>query len=177
MCGDASWIEGNWLLLCDGPGCEKAYHTMCLRPTLDAVPEGDWLCPSCDPNPAKAAPSAAPSFAPSVAPSIAAAPTPKAATSGATSGGKRKATSPPKPTCGGVASSAAAMAAAVVAKAAAARAAAARAAAEKAAAKAAAAEKAAEKAAAAAAELNSIERVIDVRPRVLAPMIRKTHEA
>lgn len=52
VCGDGTWIEGNWLLLCDGltptgAQCEGAYHTMCLDPVLDAVPEGDWLCPVC----------------------------------------------------------------------------------------------------------------------------------
>ena len=48
-----TWIEGNWLLLCDGDGCNKAYHTLCLRPKLDAVPEGDWLCPTCAPKDAE----------------------------------------------------------------------------------------------------------------------------
>ena len=42
-----TWIDGNWLLLCDGEGCNMAYHTLCLQPQLDAVPEGDWFCPSC----------------------------------------------------------------------------------------------------------------------------------
>ena len=46
-CGIDTWIEGNWLLLCDGKGCERAYHTRCLSPSLDAVPEGDWMCPVC----------------------------------------------------------------------------------------------------------------------------------
>ena len=49
-CGEGWWAEGNWVLLCDGPGCERAYHTKCLRPALDAVPEGDWLCPACAPQ-------------------------------------------------------------------------------------------------------------------------------
>lgn len=43
-----TWIEGNWLLLCDGPGCPRAYHTLCLCPQLEVVPEGDWLCPACE---------------------------------------------------------------------------------------------------------------------------------
>jgi hypothetical protein len=34
------------LLLCDM--CDRAAHTFCCRPPLDAVPEGDWFCPSCD---------------------------------------------------------------------------------------------------------------------------------
>jgi len=50
-CGVATWVEeeervpGNWLLLCDA--CPKAYHTRCLATPLEAVPEGDWLCPCC----------------------------------------------------------------------------------------------------------------------------------
>ena len=44
-CGVETWIEGNWLLLCDK--CPKAYHTRCLQPALDAVPDGEWLCPRC----------------------------------------------------------------------------------------------------------------------------------
>ena len=35
------------MLLCDGLSCENAYHQKCLSPPLNAVPEGDWLCPSC----------------------------------------------------------------------------------------------------------------------------------
>ena len=34
VCGDHTWIEGNWLLLCDGDGCNNAYHTRCLNPML-----------------------------------------------------------------------------------------------------------------------------------------------
>ena len=45
MCGVETWVEGNWLLLCDT--CPRAYHTQCLQPALEAVPEGDWLCPCC----------------------------------------------------------------------------------------------------------------------------------
>lgn len=48
VCAIATWVEGDWMLLCDGPGCERAYHTQCLSPPLDEVPEGDWLCPSCN---------------------------------------------------------------------------------------------------------------------------------
>lgn len=33
------------LLLCDG--CDTALHRHCLRPVLDTVPAGDWLCPAC----------------------------------------------------------------------------------------------------------------------------------
>ena len=37
----------NWdlMLLCDN--CNGGYHTYCLDPPLEAVPDGDWLCPSC----------------------------------------------------------------------------------------------------------------------------------
>ena len=48
-CGVETWIEGNWLLLCDT--CPKAYHTRCLPTPLEAVPEGDWACPTCNPPP------------------------------------------------------------------------------------------------------------------------------
>lgn len=34
-------------LLCDGRGCDRAYHIYCLSPPLAAVPRGRWLCPSC----------------------------------------------------------------------------------------------------------------------------------
>ena len=32
------------MLVCD---CKAGYHIYCLKPPLDAVPEDDWLCPSC----------------------------------------------------------------------------------------------------------------------------------
>ena len=35
-------------LLCDGEGCEKAYHLHCLQPPLSQVPTGTWLCPECN---------------------------------------------------------------------------------------------------------------------------------
>ena len=41
VCSIGTWIEGNWLLLCDGPGCDKAVHTQCLDVPLDSVPEVD----------------------------------------------------------------------------------------------------------------------------------------
>ena len=46
-CALAVWAPGNEMLLCDGPGCQGAYHLSCLSPPLGAVPEGNWLCPSC----------------------------------------------------------------------------------------------------------------------------------
>eukprot|EP00794_Sanderia_malayensis_P010905 gene10905-12064_t len=33
------------VLLCDI--CDAAYHTLCLRPPLMTIPEGDWNCPYC----------------------------------------------------------------------------------------------------------------------------------
>ena len=48
-CGIDTWVPGNELLLCDGDGCESAYHIRCLAPPLDEVPEGTWLCPRCAP--------------------------------------------------------------------------------------------------------------------------------
>ena len=50
VCGVETWIEGNWLLLCDGENCRRAYHTQCVTPALSVVPEYDWLCPYCDPK-------------------------------------------------------------------------------------------------------------------------------
>lgn len=47
MCHLVTWVEGNWMLLCDGPGCNRGYHTLCLDPPLRAVPAGDWLCMHC----------------------------------------------------------------------------------------------------------------------------------
>ena len=52
-CAVGTWREGNWLLLCDGDGCGAAYHTACLRPPLRAVPDDEWLCPSCAPPPGR----------------------------------------------------------------------------------------------------------------------------
>ena len=48
-CAIAMWAPGNEMLLCDGPGCENAYHLFCLRPPLSTVPAGEWLCPKCKP--------------------------------------------------------------------------------------------------------------------------------
>ena len=33
------------LLLCDG--CDEAYHTYCLQPQLETIPDGDWFCAGC----------------------------------------------------------------------------------------------------------------------------------
>ena len=83
VCGVHTWIDGNWLLLCDGPGCEAAYHTQCLDPSLSEVPEGDWFCPACAPPAAASATpasSAAGSRPPSVSASGVTVPTASAAT-------------------------------------------------------------------------------------------------
>lgn len=34
------------LLLCDND-CGREYHTFCLTPPLEKIPEGDWYCPRC----------------------------------------------------------------------------------------------------------------------------------
>eukprot|EP00951_Prasinocladus_malaysianus_P022989 scaffold194176_cov34-Prasinocladus_malaysianus.AAC.1 len=33
------------MLLCDG--CDKGFHTFCLKPALQCIPEGDWFCGGC----------------------------------------------------------------------------------------------------------------------------------
>mmetsp|Transcript_38276 Transcript_38276/g.84038 ORF Transcript_38276/g.84038 Transcript_38276/m.84038 type:complete len:473 (-) Transcript_38276:63-1481(-) len=35
------------ILLCEG--CNDEYHTYCLRPALNSIPEGDWFCDLCKP--------------------------------------------------------------------------------------------------------------------------------
>nr|PNR40505.1 hypothetical protein PHYPA_017907 [Physcomitrium patens] len=35
------------MLLCDGETCDEAFHLFCLKFPLQAIPEGDWLCPLC----------------------------------------------------------------------------------------------------------------------------------
>jgi hypothetical protein len=42
----ASAHSGELLLLCDG--CGKSYHTTCLNPPLDYIPDGDWFCSLCE---------------------------------------------------------------------------------------------------------------------------------
>ena len=37
----------EYMLLCDG--CDHGYHTYCLKPALQSVPEGDWFCQNCSP--------------------------------------------------------------------------------------------------------------------------------
>jgi hypothetical protein len=39
--------DTNTILMCDGQGCENAYHLYCLTPQLSSTPEGSWFCPPC----------------------------------------------------------------------------------------------------------------------------------
>ena len=48
-CGRTAAWPGNDILLCDGAGCDGAFHQLCLRPALVDVPEGEWLCSRCAP--------------------------------------------------------------------------------------------------------------------------------
>ena len=34
------------MLLCDG--CDKGFHTYCVDPPIEVIPEGDWFCPECE---------------------------------------------------------------------------------------------------------------------------------
>ena len=36
------------MLICDG--CDKGFHTFCLKPKVSAIPEGEWKCPTCAPQ-------------------------------------------------------------------------------------------------------------------------------
>jgi ubiquitin C-terminal hydrolase len=47
MCSSASDAEN--MLLCDQ--CDRGYHIQCLKPPLDKIPEGGWLCDICIHNP------------------------------------------------------------------------------------------------------------------------------
>ena len=37
--------DEEYALLCDS--CDGCYHTFCLVPQLEAIPEGEWHCTSC----------------------------------------------------------------------------------------------------------------------------------
>ncbi|CAH0765490.1 unnamed protein product [Bemisia tabaci] len=41
--------DGGELLCCDS--CPSAYHTFCLSPPLQDIPDGDWKCPRCSAKP------------------------------------------------------------------------------------------------------------------------------
>ncbi|XP_067866303.1 tyrosine-protein kinase BAZ1B isoform X2 [Heterodontus francisci] len=43
--------EDDKLILCDE--CNKAFHLFCLRPALYVIPDGEWLCPACQPATAR----------------------------------------------------------------------------------------------------------------------------
>lgn len=43
--------DGGELLCCDA--CPLAYHTYCLNPPLEVVPDGEWRCPRCSVEPLK----------------------------------------------------------------------------------------------------------------------------
>ena len=43
LCGSGE--DEASLLLCDG--CDGAHHLTCIRPLLNAVPEGEWYCEVC----------------------------------------------------------------------------------------------------------------------------------
>ena len=38
-CRGTDTHPGNEIMLCDGDGCERAWHQLCLRPALIDVPE------------------------------------------------------------------------------------------------------------------------------------------
>lgn len=44
----ASTEEQREMIECDH--CGKNWHSVCVTPKLESIPEGDWLCPRCSPN-------------------------------------------------------------------------------------------------------------------------------
>ncbi|DAZ97998.1 TPA: hypothetical protein N0F65_005156 [Lagenidium giganteum] len=50
-CGGTEDSEDNDILLCDNPGCDRAYHQQCQNPIVPtaSIPEGDveWFCEVC----------------------------------------------------------------------------------------------------------------------------------
>ena len=48
-CESGQEWKGNLILLCDGPGCERAYHMGCLHPPMLRQPahHREWFCPRC----------------------------------------------------------------------------------------------------------------------------------
>ena len=51
LCGSGEVCAGNDILLCDSPDCGRSFHQQCLVPPLQTIPEGDWICPVCSPEP------------------------------------------------------------------------------------------------------------------------------
>ena len=47
LCGNGDSKPGNEILLCDGLHCVCCYHQQCVRPPMEDVPAGSWLCSSC----------------------------------------------------------------------------------------------------------------------------------
>lgn len=45
VCGKKVSTTGTKLILCEI--CPRAYHTDCIRPTLNKVPRGKWYCSNC----------------------------------------------------------------------------------------------------------------------------------
>merc|ERR1712166_962945 len=45
MCCTALEEQAPSMLMCDK--CDASYHTTCLQPPLEKIPEGDWFCPPC----------------------------------------------------------------------------------------------------------------------------------
>ncbi|WFD34875.1 hypothetical protein MCUN1_001719 [Malassezia cuniculi] len=50
VCGQGS-AEDPTLLECDR--CESPFHLACLKPPLEAIPDGEWLCEKCTSHPRK----------------------------------------------------------------------------------------------------------------------------
>jgi stage V sporulation protein K len=50
VCGGLLPFDDNPIILCDGSRCNKAFHIKCLTPPLNAVPEGDFFGPCCQPS-------------------------------------------------------------------------------------------------------------------------------
>ncbi|PNH10576.1 Retrovirus-related Pol polyprotein from transposon [Tetrabaena socialis] len=45
-CEVCTFPDGEeWMLLCDA--CGKGWHTYCLTPALNVIPDGTWICPQC----------------------------------------------------------------------------------------------------------------------------------
>ena len=49
-CGSKDSKKDNLMLLCDGEGCGRGFHMLCLDPPMATEPEDEeWLCPICKP--------------------------------------------------------------------------------------------------------------------------------
>ena len=45
ICGSNDVVYDDQFLLCDN--CNLGFHTFCLEPKLDGIPDGSWFCPTC----------------------------------------------------------------------------------------------------------------------------------